>query len=115
MHLQALLELKQATHPELGPDIKTLKLTVETKVPDLLHVKITDAANKRWEVPEQLLAKSAEQIKGLRICTTHIACSHLASPKCANFCPLCIQTMGSPQSALLGGRLILSVYLSLRR
>ena len=68
---QALLELKQAAHPELGPDIKTLRLSVEAKVPDLVHVKITDAANKRWEVPDQLLADSAEQIKSKESCTIY--------------------------------------------
>ena len=66
MGLQAFLQLQQSTHPELGPDIETLRLEVETNVPDLLHVKITDAANKRWEVPDKLLAKTAEQIKGGR-------------------------------------------------
>ena len=72
--MQAFLELKQATHQELGPDINTLRLSVETAVPDLLHVKITDAANKRWEVPEKLLAKSAEQIKGAETCALHTMC-----------------------------------------
>ena len=67
--LQALLELKQAAHPELGPDIKTLRLSVEIKIPDLVHVKITDAASKRWEVPDQLLANSAEQIGSEESCT----------------------------------------------
>lgn len=66
MGLQAFLQLKQSTHPELGPDIETLRLEVETNVADLLHVKITDAAKKRWEVPDKLLAESAEQIKGGR-------------------------------------------------
>ena len=115
-HLQALLELKQATHPELGPDIKTLKLTVETKVPDLLHVKITDAANKRWEVPEQLLAKSAEQIKGLRISTTCMSCSRHVSLACANSCTLRIQVMGRPQNALSRrGGFTFAARLSVRR
>ena len=70
MGLQAFLQLKQSTHPELGPDIETLRLEVETNVPDLLHVKITDAAKKRWEVPDKLLAESAEQIKGGRIASS---------------------------------------------
>ena len=62
-YMQAHLDIKQSTHPELGADIGRLKLEVETNIPDLLHVKITDAANKRWEVPEKLLAKTAEQMK----------------------------------------------------
>ena len=61
--MQAHLDIKQSTHPELGADIGRLKLEVETNIPDLLHVKITDVANKRWEVPENLLAKTAEQMK----------------------------------------------------
>ena len=78
----------------------TLKLMVETKVPDLLHVKITDAANKRWEVPEQLLAKSAEQIKGARIPITCMSCSHHVSLHVLILCPFCIQKMGRSQRDL---------------
>ena len=62
--MQAHLNLKQTTHPELGIDSQRLRLEVETSVPDLLHVKITDTARKRWEVPQSLLHTSAEHING---------------------------------------------------
>ena len=62
--MQAYLKLKQATQPELGLDSERLRLEVETSVPDLLHVKITDARRRRWEVPQSLLHTSAEHIKG---------------------------------------------------
>ena len=62
--MQAYLNLKQSTQPELGIDSERLRLEVETGVPDLLHVKITDARQRRWEVPQSLLHTSAEHIKG---------------------------------------------------
>ena len=62
--VQAHLNLRQARQPELGIDSERLRLEVETSVPDLLHVKITDARRRRWEVPQSLLHKSAEYIKG---------------------------------------------------
>ena len=62
--MQAYLDLNQPTQPELGTDSERLRLEVETSVPDLLHVKITDAARRRWEVPHSLLHTSAEHIKG---------------------------------------------------
>ena len=41
--MQALLHLRKGVSPEFGPDISPLKLTVDESLPDVLHVKITDA------------------------------------------------------------------------
>ena len=71
--MQAHLNLKQATQPELGRDSEQLRLEVETSVPELLHVKITDVRQRRWEVPQSLLHTSAEHIKGTP--------SHAATPR----------------------------------
>jgi alpha-glucosidase len=38
-----------------GPDIKRLQLQVEYQTKSRLHVKITDASSKRYEVPESVL------------------------------------------------------------
>lgn len=77
--MQAHLDLKQATHPELGADVQRLRLEVETNIPDLLHVKITDAGQKRYEVPESLLSKSAEQMKGKAM---HLGCHMPIAAQC---------------------------------
>lgn len=62
--VQALLHLRKAVSPEFGPDISPLKLTVDESLPDVLHVKITDAEGKRWQVPRSLLADTASEIAG---------------------------------------------------
>ena len=61
---QARLSLKQAVSPELGPDVEHLTLTVDASLPDVLHVKLTDADGKRWQVPPSLLATSAGSAPG---------------------------------------------------
>lgn len=62
--MQALLHLTEAVSPEFGPDISPLRLAVDESLPDTLHVKITDAEGKRWQVPRSLLANSASDIAG---------------------------------------------------
>ena len=80
--LQAHLDLKQRVQPELGVDSERLRLEVETSVPDLLHVKITDARRRRWEVPQSLLHTSAEHIKGM---SSHAAAAR-GKPPCVRMC-----------------------------
>ena len=100
--MQAHLDLKQPTQPELGIDSERLRLEVETSVPDLLHVKITDARRRRWEVPHALLHTSAEHIKGTP--------SHAAA---AQGKPPCVHARAQrPQSKLPGRRVCQSCCLS---
>ncbi len=40
-----------------GPDLQTLSLQVVMESEDVIRVKITDADNKRWEVPESVVAR----------------------------------------------------------
>lgn len=54
--LTASLEQTQSTQQELGPDIPSLQLTVQYVATDILRVKVTDAKDRRWEVPEWLFA-----------------------------------------------------------
>ena len=62
--MQALLHLRKGVSPEFGPDISPLRLTIDESLPDILHVKITDAEGKRWQVPRSLLAETASDIDG---------------------------------------------------
>ena len=62
--MQALLHLRKGVSPEFGPDISPLKLKIDESLPDILHVKITDAEGKRWQVPRSLLADTASEIAG---------------------------------------------------
>ena len=62
--LQTALVLKKAVFPEMGPDVERLRLQVDASLPDILHVKLTDAEGKRWQVPHALLASSAARIPG---------------------------------------------------
>ena len=64
MWMQALLHLRKAVSPEFGPDVSPLRLSVDESLPDILHVKITDAEGKRWQVPRSLLADSASDMAG---------------------------------------------------
>ena len=53
------LRQSQSTQPELGSDVSDLRLRVERFSPGVLRVKITDAAQERWEVPHHLLGWGA--------------------------------------------------------
>eukprot|EP01018_Ginkgo_biloba_P027126 Gb_06380 [translate_table: standard] len=57
------LELIQGTDT-YGPDIPHLQLYVKHETKDRLRVHITDAENKRWEVPQDLLPR--EQVPALK-------------------------------------------------
>ena len=74
--VQALLHLRTAVSPEFGPDISPLKFTVDESLPDVLHVKITDAEGKRWQVPRSLLADSASEIAGAPAAPTAMHVTH---------------------------------------
>lgn len=52
--LQAVLELGTSTQPELGPDVRELRLSAEPLSPSILRVRLTDAHKERWEVPQWL-------------------------------------------------------------
>ncbi|EIE26263.1 hypothetical protein COCSUDRAFT_64412 [Coccomyxa subellipsoidea C-169] len=60
--VEALLELRKEASPELGVDLKYLKLEADTRIPDILRVRITDPHDKRWEVPRELLAQTPEEV-----------------------------------------------------
>lgn len=56
--------LKKNASLELGADLKQLRLEVDSRIPDILRVRITDPHEKRWEVPRELLAKTPEEVAG---------------------------------------------------
>lgn len=62
--LQAIVELEKGAHPELGSDLSRLRLSVDSSIPDILHIKITDADKDRWEVPTDLLSGTPEELAG---------------------------------------------------
>jgi hypothetical protein len=62
--IQALLELRVGVSPELGPDLQQLRLEVDSRIPDILRVRITDPNEQRWEVPRELLAQTPEEAAG---------------------------------------------------
>ena len=53
-NLEATLELKESTLPQLGADIKRLKASVEEIAPGIVRLRLTDAEKQRWQVPENL-------------------------------------------------------------
>ncbi|GAB4817380.1 hypothetical protein N2152v2_004426 [Parachlorella kessleri] len=54
--LEGSLELTQSTQKELGPDIEMARVSLEQVSGSILRVKITDARQKRWEIPTWLFA-----------------------------------------------------------
>ena len=48
------LNLISATEPQYGEDIPKLRVSVTFETKDRVHVKITDAVNQRWEIPESI-------------------------------------------------------------
>lgn len=61
--LSARLELAGAgaggQKPELGPDVQRLSLTASLETDSRLHVRITDADHRRWEVPQSVIPREA--------------------------------------------------------
>ena len=57
--VQATLVSSISTQPELGPDVRELELTVNTSVPDILRLRLTDPQHSRWEVPAYLYPQLA--------------------------------------------------------
>lgn len=62
--MQAFVDLKKGASPELGSDLSRLKVSVDTSIPDILHIKITDAEKERWEVPVDLLPRGTADLTG---------------------------------------------------
>lgn len=58
--LSARLELTGAgQRAELGPDVRRLSLTASLETDSRLHVRITDADHRRWEVPQSVIPREA--------------------------------------------------------
>ena len=58
------LESREATSPELGPDLKSLKVSADWKLgSDILHVRIADQEGKRYVIPKHLLAPSGSVLQ----------------------------------------------------
>lgn len=58
--MSARLELAGGgQRPELGPDVQRLSLTASLETNSRLHVRITDAARPRWEVPQDIIPRQA--------------------------------------------------------
>lgn len=58
--LSARLELTGAGQKaELGPDVRRLSLTASLETDSRLHVRITDADHRRWEVPQSVIPREA--------------------------------------------------------
>ncbi|XP_010671592.2 alpha-glucosidase [Beta vulgaris subsp. vulgaris] len=55
--LNARLKVVKST-PVYGPDIKFLSLTASFESDEILRVRITDANDQRWELPEQVISQS---------------------------------------------------------
>ncbi|XAR56139.1 Alpha-glucosidase [Bertholletia excelsa] len=58
--LTALLQLLRNSSV-FGPDIQRLRLTASLETSSRLRVKVTDADQQRWEIPDQILTRHADQ------------------------------------------------------
>eukprot|EP01023_Acetabularia_acetabulum_P042888 TRINITY_DN4274_c1_g1_i1.p1 TRINITY_DN4274_c1_g1~~TRINITY_DN4274_c1_g1_i1.p1 ORF type:complete len:981 (+),score=174.94 TRINITY_DN4274_c1_g1_i1:29-2944(+) len=50
--MEGLLKIINGQFPNLGKDVDTLKVLVEMESTDRLHIRLVDAENSRWEIPQ---------------------------------------------------------------
>jgi alpha-glucosidase (family GH31 glycosyl hydrolase) len=75
--LKGTLKLIGNGNPAYGPDIKELSLEVVYESEDIIRVKITDANNARWEVPESVVKRSHATSKPI---SSNLKFSYTESP-----------------------------------
>ncbi|ORY06191.1 hypothetical protein K493DRAFT_252149 [Basidiobolus meristosporus CBS 931.73] len=69
--LEAKLSLLHSVLPQFGEDIDPLKFQVTYETPTRIHVKITDLAEKRWQIPNDIVPLNntpSSDVKGLESC-----------------------------------------------